>query len=314
MTNMISRSSTIAALVAFAGVLVSSSGNAEPAANYSPNVHGGRAAVYQQLLPNSLESVTPAERIREVATHNTAPTELWQVLEHGEKVECLGCIPSVSALLYNSNAKTREIAAWWLRRRIFGVFGPGQVYSQVLNTLKTDSSEVRRAYSAEALGEFLLWNGVPAVANAVVADQSPMVRLSAVRALERMNSEGPGAEVATAMSDQSADVKLAALHAATRINVFSRPDAIAPLLSDGAADVRRRAAEVLGMMRSQDAVVGLMALTDPTQESDPSVRTSAVGALGKIGDATAHDAVEAALADSDPLVRSVAEIALRRLY
>jgi len=311
---MISRSSTIAALVAFAGVLVSGSGNAEPAGNFVPSVHGGRAAVYQQLLPNSLERVTPAERIREVANANTAPTELWQVLEHGEKVECLGCIPAISSLLYNSNAKTREISAWWLRRRIFGVFGPGQVYSQVLNTLKTDSSEVKRAYSAEALGEFLLWNGVPVVANAAVNDQSPMVRLSAVRALERMNSEGPGAEVATAMSDSSADVRLAALHAATRINVFSRPDAIAPLLSDGTADVRRRAAEVLGMMQSSDAVVGLIALTDPAQESDPSVRTSAIGALGKIGDPTARDAVEASLADSDPLVRSVAEIALRRLY
>jgi HEAT repeat protein len=180
--------------------------------------------------------------------------------------------------------------------------------------LKTDGSEVKRAYSADALGEFLRWEGLPAVATAAVSDQSPMVRLSAVRALERMNSEGPAAEVATAMSDSSSDVKLAALHAATRINVFSRPDAIAPLLSDGSADVRRRAAEVLGMMKSSDAVVGLMALTDPAEESDPAVRTSAVGALGKIGDSTARDAVEAALADSDPLVRSVAEIALRRLY
>jgi bilin biosynthesis protein len=116
------------------------------------------------------------------------------------------------------------------------------------------------------------------------------------------------------MSDSSADVRLAALHAVTRINVFSRPDAIAPLLSDDSADVRRRAAEVLGMMNSNDAVVGLMALTDPAQESDPAVRTAAVGSLGKIGDSTARDAVEAALADSDPLVRSVAEIALRRLY
>lgn len=312
---MISRSSTIAACVAFAGVFVSASGNAGPTSNYSQPIHGGRAAVYQELLPNSLESVTPSERIRAVATGNVAPTELWQVLEHGEKTECFGCIPAVGSLLYNSNAKTREISAWWLRRRVFGVFGPGEVYSQVLNTLQTDGSEVRRAYAADAVGEFLSWTGLRAVANAAVSDQSAMVRLSAVRALERMNSEGPSAEVATAMSDENAEVKLAALHAATRINVFSRPDAIAPLLSDGSAEVRRRSAEVLGMMRSPDAVVALIALTDPSEESDPSVRTAAVGALGKIGDPTAHDAVEAAaLSDSDPLVQSVAEIALRRLY
>ncbi len=37
-------------------------------------------------------------------------------------------------------AQTREIAAWWLRRRIFGVFGPGQVYQQTINTLATDAT------------------------------------------------------------------------------------------------------------------------------------------------------------------------------
>ncbi len=37
-------------------------------------------------------------------------------LEHGEKVECIECIPTVSQLLYNSNARNREISAWWLRR------------------------------------------------------------------------------------------------------------------------------------------------------------------------------------------------------
>ena len=52
---------------------------------------------------------------------------IWQALEHGEKVECLDCIPAVEKLLYDGNAKNREIAAWWLRRRIFGVFGPGEV-------------------------------------------------------------------------------------------------------------------------------------------------------------------------------------------
>jgi HEAT repeat protein len=194
------------------------------------------------------------------------------------------------------------------------VFGPGEVYSQVLNTLKTDSSEVKRAYSADALGEFLLADGIPVVANAVRSDSSTMVRLSAVRALERLNNEGPSSEVAFAMSDTSSDVRLAALHASVRINVFSRPDAVAGLLSDSVPDVRRRAAEVLGTMHSSDSVVGLIALTDPSQESDPSVRASAVGALGKIGDPSAHDAVQAALGDSDPLVQSLAQVAMRRLY
>jgi HEAT repeats len=311
---MISRSSIIAALAAFAGVLVTGSGIAAPTdANYSAPVHAGRASVYQELQQNSLEHVTPSDRIRDIALGNSAPTEIWQVLEHGEKVECLSCIPAVSSLIFNSNAKTREIAAWWLRRRIFGVFGPGQVYSQVLSTLKSDSSDVRRSYAAEALGEFLLADGIVPVASAALNDSSVLVRTSSVRALERLNNEGPAAELATAMSDSASEVRLAALHAAVRINVFSRPESVAALLSDDVAEVRRRAAEVLGAMHSADAVVGLIALTDPTQESDPSVRMSAVGALGKIGDPSAHDAVEAATSDADPLVASIAEIALRRL-
>jgi len=311
---MISRSSTIAALTALAGVLLTGSGIAGPSSSATASsVTSGRAAVYQELLENSLEHVTPPDRINDVALGNSAPTELWQVLEHGEKVECLGCIPSVSGLLYNSNAKTREIAAWWLRRRIFGVFGPGQVYSQLLDTVKNDGSETRRAFAADALGEFLLAAGVGPVATAATTDGSVLVRTHAVQALERLNTEGPAAELATALADQAPEVRLAALHATVRINVFSRPDAIAALLSDGVADVRRSAAEVLGTIHSTDAVVGLIALTDPSQESDPMVRTSAVGALGKIGDASAHDAVEAALSDDDPLVQSVAQIALRRL-
>ena len=40
---------------------------------------------------------------------------MWETLEHGEKVECLDCIPLVAPLLYDSNAKTREIAAWSAR-------------------------------------------------------------------------------------------------------------------------------------------------------------------------------------------------------
>ena len=51
---------------------------------------------------------------------------------------------------------SREIAAWWLRRRMVGVFGPGEVYSQTVQTLQTDPDPVRRSYAANALGEFFV--------------------------------------------------------------------------------------------------------------------------------------------------------------
>jgi len=301
------------ALVLASGLLLSGAGVAgAPTAPTVPNVLSGRAAVYKNLTTVSLENLsTPAEILS--VTQGSAPTKIWQVLEHGEKVECLDCIPDVAKLLYDGNAKTREIAAWWLRRRIFGVFGRGEVYSQVLSTLTTGSDETSRADAAEALGEFRIVDGIAPVAKAAVSDDSALVRRSAVAALDRLNNEGPSAELATAISDQDEGVRLAALTAAVHINVFSRVDAIVGRLSDDSADVRRRAADVLGTMRSSDAVVGLIGLADPAQESDPRVRTAAIGALGHIGDPSAQAVITAAMNDSDPLVQSVARIALRSL-
>jgi HEAT repeat protein len=284
-----------------------------PATGYVASVHAGRALVYQELPELSLEHVTSFDGIAAVTMGNVAPTEIWTALEHGEKVECLDCIPGVSKLLYDGNKKTREISAWWLRRRIFGVFGPGEVYSQVVSTLTSDSSDARRAYAAEALGEFLVADGVPLVAHAAVSDAASAVRAASVRALERLNNEGPGGELATAIGDAAPEVQLAALTASVRINVFTRVDAVVARLSDPSGDVRRRAADVLGTMRTSDAVVGLIALSSPDQEKDARVRTSAVAALGRIADPSARDAVMAAQSDPDALVQSMARIALRRL-
>jgi len=244
---------------------------------------------------------------------STAPTEIWRTLEHGERVECLGCIPSVAKLLYSSNRKTREIGAWWLRRRIFGVFGTGQVYEQTLQTVQKDGSEQRRAYAAEALGEFLLASGIPVVAKAATQDSSTMVRVAAVRALDRLNNQGPGGELASAISDPAVDVRMAALEAAVHVHVFTRIDAVVGRLSDNDADVRRRAAEALGNMRATDAVIGLIAITAPDREPDARVRTAAVAALGRIADPSAKEALQAAEGDPNALVRSMATIALRRM-
>ena len=103
------------------------------------------------------------------------------------------------------------------------------------------------------------------------------------------------------------------LHAATRINSFLDVEAVVALVSDPSALVRRRAAETLGVMKAEDAVAGLIALTSPDQESDAAVRGAAVWALGQIGNAEARDAILAAQEDSDPFVRNSANIAGRLL-
>jgi hypothetical protein len=280
-----------------------------------PNVHRGRAEVYKQLPTDSLETVSTAEQIMKFKTvDNIAPTRIWKVLEHGEKLECLGCIPIVSKLLYNSNSKTREISAWWLRRRIFGVFGPGQVYEQTLKTLgNSKETEAHRVYAANALGEFLSTGGVPALSKAAVADESALVRRAAVAGLERLNSSGVAGELSLTLGDADADVRLAALHAVTRINSFTDVASVVALISDSSSLVRRRAAETLGVMKAADAVAGLIVLGSADQESEASVRAAAIWALGQIGDPAARDVIAAAQDDVDASVRSAAHVSARLL-
>jgi len=279
----------------------------------SLNVHEGRSHVYENLDPVSLEDVSTATEIKAITMGNIAPMQIWKVLEHGERVECLDCIPRVKELLWENDSRTREISAWWLRRRIFGVFGPGEVYEQVLTTLHESDDDRLRAYAAEAVGEFLVASGVPHVAQAAVEDDAAEVRVSAVHALTRLNHEGPNGELAIALGDNDPSVRLAALHGALRVHVFSGIDAVVALIDDPSADVRRKAARTLGSMGASDAVMGLVLLTSPETESDPSVRAAAVTALGRIADASARPSVVAAEEDPDQFVRDAARIALRQL-
>lgn len=276
--------------------------------------HAGRAKLYDNLSQNSLEATrTQDSMLKLLKASNSAPTAIWTMLEHGEKVECLGCIPYVSKMLYSSNAKTREISAWWLRRRIFGVFGEGEAYQQTVTTLTGSQNATQRAYAANALGEFLEGAGIAPVAKALTTDESAEVRLAAANALVRLNTQGPNAELATALSDADEAVRLAALNGVTHINVFSNVDRVAGLISDDSAFVRRRAAQTLGTLKSADAVVGLIAITSKDNEPDAGVRAAAVWALGQIADTQAREAVLAAATDSDVAVRNAAAIALFRL-
>ncbi len=304
----------IGALVLGATTLFSAAGFADGSTESPQAVYAGRAGVYKDLDRGSLEDVSTPDRIKAVTAGNVAPTQIWQVLEHGERVECLDCIPMVGKLLYDPSTTTREISAWWLRRRIFGVFGPGQVYQQTIQTLQDQSQpETKRAYAAQALGEFLAGAGVPVVATAAINDPSAMVRTAAVKALKRLNNQGPNGELGQAMSDPDENVRLAALDASTRVNVFTDVPAVVKLISDSSPLVRRGAAQALGTMRATDAVAGLAALADPGNEPDADVRISAVAALGEIGDSAGRSAVQAAQNDPNSLVRDAATIALRRL-
>jgi HEAT repeat protein len=271
----------------------------------------GFQSVYGQLPPDQVEFLSTPDSIKN-AVAGGAPSLVWEVLEHGERVECLDCIPAVAPLLYDTNSRTREIAAWWLRRRILGVFGPGEVYEQTLNTLATDSNPVRRSYAAYALGEFFATPGVAACAAALAGDTDARVRAAAASALGRLNSDGQGALGTALASDADSGVKLAALQSATRINSFSGLANVAALTMDGSAAVRRRAVEVLDALDAKDSVAAVAAAAQ--NDSDATVRAEAAHALGTFGDSSARTVLET-LASSDPdtFVKDQAQFALLRL-
>jgi hypothetical protein len=284
-------------------------------ADTASSLSQGTATVYKGIAPDQIEQLTTPDRITSVALTPDVPSRVWQALEHGEKIDCLDCIPVVEKnLLYSSNAKNREIAAWWLRRRIFGVFGPGEVYERVIETLATNADANMRARAADALGEFLDGAGVGPVSDALVKDTAPSVRAAAARALNRLNSTGLNNELSIALKDSDESVRLEALVAATHVHGFTDVGTVALLVSDVSAVVRRHAASALGAMRAKDSVTALIALTSLTQESDPVTRAEAAHSLGLIGDSAAKSAlVTAQSSDPDPFVRDAATIALRRL-
>jgi HEAT repeat protein len=277
----------------------------------SPSKDGaGTAAVYGNIAPDQIEFLSTPDRIKSVASSG-APTAIWETLEHGEKVECLDCISVVEPLLYDANNKTREIAAWWLRRRVFGVFGPGETYERTVNTLKQDGDPRRRAFAASALGEFLAAPGIDACAAAVTGDADPTVRIAAASALGRLNDDGAGA-LGKAMADADGRVKIAAMSAASRINQFADAPSVTRGLGDADPKVRRRALELLDAMHARDAIATVVALAKSDPDAD--VRAAACHALGAFGDASAQATLQAlAQGDANGFVRDQAQIALRRL-
>jgi HEAT repeat protein len=270
---------------------------------------------YQGIPADQAEFISTPDHIISMVSSG-APTAIWQTLEHGESVECLACIPYVSPLLYNANAKNREIAAWWLRRRTYGVFGPGEVYSQTIQNLASNSDPTTRSYAASALGEFLITSGIGPVATALEHDSSALVRAAAASALGRLNDDGSGGNVpgalAVAFSDSDPGVRTAAYVAAGRINSFVDVSSAVKVTGDSDALVRRAGVQLLDEMDAADAVAAVMSLAQ--NDPDSEVRLVSCHALGTFGDTSAVSALTSIMAnDTNMQVQDQARIALQRI-
>ncbi len=260
------------------------------------------ARTEEPLADNSLEVIATPEAIKEVALRG-APIAIWATLEHGEMLECGECISYVEPLLYNKDARVREIAAWWLRRRIFGY---AEVALKVRKVIESDADPVRRAAAANAIGEFMDPGGTKFLLKAA-SDTSPLVRANVLTAIRRLNDPDGAPAVTAGLGDGDVSVRRVAVEVATKLAGFKDVVSVAKLLSDPDTVVRGKAADALGVFKAKGSVAGLMALA--VNDADEDVRVDAVNALGEIGDPAARPTIEKALNDASSRVRDAARVA-----
>jgi HEAT repeat protein len=221
------------------------------------------------------------------AIKSASPSRLFATLEYGERVECFECIPLLAdKLLSSESADTREIAAWWLRRRTFGL---GPIHQKMEAAVREESDPEKRARAAAALGELLIPHAVDALSAAATQDGEASVRVAAVRALGRLNTIKGNSALSAAMGDADAGVRLAALEQVTRVSFFRDVDALVSTLADDDAAVRRTAAQLAGELRLSAAVEPLLGVL--ITDSSAQVRQAAAIALGRIGGGDASAAL-----------------------
>jgi HEAT repeat protein len=242
------------------------------------------------------------------AIEHGSPYKLRATLEYGERVLCERCVPMLETKLLNSeNPGVREMAAWWLRRQPFAA---PHMLTRLRKLVLNDTSPVRRARAAEALGEFMDPHALPELSSAALEDAAPEVRAAAVRGLARLNSDAAGAVLPDALKDGDASVRRETLGVLITVGAFRDYAALLPLLGDKDADVRTRAATLCGEFRVADADVTLAAML--LGDSSTGARKAAAWALGRIGGAAGQDAlVEAKDHEQDARVLDAIDIASR---
>jgi HEAT repeat protein len=143
-----------------------------------------------------------------------------------------------------------------------------------------------------------------ATARAGLLDAEPMIRASALAALDRCDALDAD-ELSIAMRDESALVR----RKAAELAAHHRDASLLPLLHDRDGSVIEVAAWACGEHERADPDVLSRLIWLAGEHPDPLVRESAVAALGAVGDEAGLPAILAATSDK-PAVRRRAVLAL----
>ncbi|WP_143162808.1 HEAT repeat domain-containing protein, partial [Couchioplanes caeruleus] len=175
-------------------------------------------------------------------------------------------------------------------------------------TLASNPAEQTRAAAAAALASVGHRDAIDQVMEALVKDESAVVRLACAATLGRLRARQAVGVLAGALSDPAGPVRAGAARA---LGALADSRTVAPLIRalevEHDYDALAAIASALGRLRNAEAVPGLvMALT----ETSLNVRMDACRALGEIRDPAAIPALARRLADHVGAVRGEALKAL----
>lgn len=213
-----------------------------------------------------------------------------------------------AALLNHGNVVVRRAAA-----KTLTLIGDPTAVPTLLHTFLNDEDTVVRSSSAGALartGEA----AVPALLDILASPDHPEdIKGHAAWALAFMGSEAAD-YLYQALNSASLDVRCAVIgalgHVAQEQSDQKSCQLLVSALTDPEPLIRTEAAAALGQVNYPPSVPQLILAL---QDSDLDVRKAAINSLGKIGDRTALEPLQAALNDQQPVIRTLAKLAIAQL-
>lgn len=241
------------------------------------------------------------------AIASNSPDAIVSEVERAEKLACLSCIETVMPLLDHPDARVRDAAAWWLGKR--GV--RDQVRDAAFARLQGRDATLAR-HGAETLGRLRSTDAVPALARYLANPLDEPSAMAAARALGRIgHASAIPALKAAVVGAKWYETRASALVALREVRGGTDASGILAALSDAEEEVRTEAVYTIAALGDRSGVAALMATVG--KDTSAEVRKHACWALGQLGDATAMPALSQAVNDPDPLVRSMARVAISRI-
>jgi hypothetical protein len=224
---------------------------------------------------------------------------------------------ALAPLLHASESVDHKELRSVLRAAVQGIANRNR--SSVM-TLLGESDPVVAAGAARLVGDLQITEAGPALAQ-LLAHEHPSVRLAAVEAAISLKASTVAGALEHALDDPDRDVRVGAARALGSLRYGPAAATLADIVKGReirSADVGEKVAvfEAYGIVASNDGVRVLDDLLNGRSflgKREPSeVRAAAALGLGRIGSQAAKTALEKAMNDEDPVVRSNVGRALRR--